>query len=336
MEKITQYRLGLLSAVLIVSVVILGCSTVSNQLNEVPVNTVYFEVVDQDGNPISSAVVEANNGKSATTDAEGMANLRFGSVGVHSVTISASGYTTNSKTISLPSDNKETITTHLSEQTTVTANAGGDVTGRLNFGQMQMGQMYPMFFSYLFSNNGYSLSVTDYEAGEWTKWRINTGEGSGGTMVLKKAFLKEMENGKQWWQIQLFEDGDEEATYTAEILFSDDRSSIRRYRERFAGKKAQEKPVQEGWYSEPADLTEESIEGATTKTGIKVEVPSGVFTANLINFGVAPGVSLKIWKSENVPGGTVQYLTSSKENDYVYKSELVDYGSDATTLLGSY
>lgn len=335
MENFSQRRFHIFFIVIITSLLTFGCSSSAELLNQIPVHTVNFKVVNQDDNPVAGAAVEASNGESATTDSTGMASLEFGSVGVHEIKITSSEFGTTTKTISLPRDKGETVTTHLSKSTQFTGQAGG----RLGFGQMQMNQLYPMFFNYLFNSHGYSLSITDYAEGEWTKWRIQTGGDSGDQMHLKKAFLKKKDNGQEWWQIQLFEENSEKAAYTAEILFSDERSSVRRYREQFEDNEPQEKPVREGWYSDPADLTEESIEGATTKRNIDIEVPSGAFTADLVEFGVGPGLFLKIWKSTEVPGGTVQYLTTQEEGEdkeSVYRSELIDYGSDAKTLLNSY
>lgn len=334
MENFSQRRFHLFFILIIASLLTFGCSSSAELLNQIQVHTVNFKVVDQDGSPVAGAAVEASNGESATTDSTGMASLEFGTVGVHEINITASKFGTISKTVSLPRDNGETVTTHLSKSTQITSQTANN----FGLGQMQMNQLYPMFFDYLFNSHGYSLTITDYKEGEWTKWRIQTGDDADDKMILKKAFLKKKDNGQEWWQIQLFEEDSDETTYTAEILFSDERSSVRRYREKFNDRQAQEKPVREGWYSDPADLTDESIEGATTERNIDIEVPSGVFTTDLIKFGVGPGLFLKIWKSTEVPGGTVKYLTTQEEeeNESVYRSELLDYGTDAQTLLDSY
>lgn len=324
-HKITQFLVFLLIAGLVA-----GCSTGAQMLNRIPIHSVDFKVVNQDGDPIQGAMVEASNGESTTTNSAGMASLRFGSVGIHSITVTATDHMPNTMTVSLPADNNETFTARLAPQVQPASFAG---TG---FMQLSAGQLYPMLFTYLFNSFGYNMEIADYSEGAWTKWRFVTpGSDSDDAMVLKKAFLRELDNGQQWWQIQLFQDDGNTSSYTAEVLFDQQRSSIRRYREKIEDNEPQEKPVTENWYSQPTRLTQESLEGAVEQENVTVEVPRGTFTADLINFGVGPGVNLKIWRVNEVPGGVVQYSTE-QENEMVYESRLVDYGSDARTVLNSY
>jgi hypothetical protein len=294
-------------------------------LNRVPINSVDFKIVDAEGNPISGATVESSNGKSTATDADGLATMKFGSVGLHTVTVIAQDYSPSTTTVTLPTDRGETKTIHLAKQVTF---------GGTSFAQLPSMQMYTLMFRYLFNSYGYNMELSDYKEGDWTKWRISTDDSDDDVLVMKKSFLKELDNGQQWWQIQVVDE--EETVYTAEVLFADDRSSIRRYREKIGDNKPQEKPVTENWYSQPTKLTEESIEGAITERGISVEVPKGTFTADVIKYGVVPEIDLKIWRVGEVPGGTVRYETVQQDEEIVYSVELLDYGSDAQTLLDSY
>lgn len=156
-------------------------------------------------------------------------------------------------------------------------------------------------------------------------------------MLLTKAFLKEMDDGKQWWQIVLHDANGEGKSYTAEVLFSKDRSSILRYREQFGDAEIQEKPVSKRWYTQPTQLTEESRKAAVSSENIEVTIPKGTYTANMLDFGVAPNVSLNIWQStsEDIPGGILKYKTSNKA-EFIYKAELRDFGSGRTTKLNSF
>jgi hypothetical protein len=193
--------------------------------------------------------------------------------------------------------------------------------------------MYPMMFNYLFSSFGYGLELNSYEESEMTKWRIKTGDYG---LIMKKAFLKELDNGQQWWQVALLENESEKPEYIAEMLFSENRKSILRYREKLADGEIQEKPVSEGWYSQPTKLTKESIEGAQEKTNVSVETAAGTFEADLLNFGITGGTSLKMWRADKeVPGGVVKYETTS-EGEVLYASELISYGSNAKSLLNSF
>lgn len=63
-----------------------GCTPETRLLNKIPVNSVEVQVLDKNDQPLNGAQVEASNGRKTITDAEGVANVRFGSVGVYSIT----------------------------------------------------------------------------------------------------------------------------------------------------------------------------------------------------------------------------------------------------------
>lgn len=223
--------------------------------------------------------------------------------------------------VTLPTDNGETITARLTNQISFSGFSFGSV------------QLYPLLFNYMFSSYGYSMELTDYREGDWTEWIIKNSD-SDDAMIMKKAFLKKFDNGQEWWQVQINHE-EEESSYVAEVLFSEDRSSVRRLREKVGDGEVQEKPVSEGWYNRPVELTSESKEGAVKERDISVAVPGGSFTADLLSFGVVSGISLNMWQAPQVPGGVVKYENRS-EDEVIYTSELADYGDDAETLLESY
>lgn len=301
-----------------------GCSNPGAQLlNKVPINSVEVEVLDMNGDPLQGAQVEASNGRKTSTDANGKAKVRFGSVGIHSITVLADNYMPNNTIITMPADRGKTITAQLANQV--------EFTG-ISFGSMNM---YPMMFNYLFTGYGYQLELEDYAEGGWTKWRTDDSEGA----YMKKAFLKQLDNGQQWWQIIMMDgSGEEDEQYIAEVLFSEDRKSIVRLREKIGDNEAQEKPVSEGWYNEPQQLTQESVEGALSEENISVTVPANTFTADLLNFGVASGISMKMWRvsANEVPGAVVKYEVSEDDGENLSSMELMDFGTDAVTQLESY
>ena len=313
-----------LAAIFLIPFLFFGCSPSAQLLNDIPVHSAEVKVFNQNNEPIKGAQVEASNGRKSTTNANGVATIRFGSVGLYTVSVMAENYMPSNFTLTMPSANNETFTRHLSQQVTYTGMSG------MNFGSANM---YPMMFNYLFSSFGYGLELNSYEESEMTKWRIKTGDDG---LIMKKAFLKELDNGQQWWQVALLENESEKPEYIAEILFSENRKSILRYREKLADGEVQEKPVSEGWYSQPTNLTKESIEGAQEKTNVSVETAAGTFEADLLNFGITGGTSLKMWRADKeVPGGVVKYETTS-EGEVLYASELILYGSNAKSLLNSF
>lgn len=197
--------------------------------------------------------------------------------------------------------------------------------------------MYPLIFNYLFSSYGYGLEFDVYREGEWTTWNITADEDDD-PMTMSKGFLKQLDNGRQWWQIVLDNSDEENSSYTAEVLFSEDRSTIVRYREKIGDNEVQEKSVSEGWYTEPTRLTEESKDGALSEENVEVTIPNGTFTADKYTFGVAPDISLNIWSAdqEEIPGSVLKYETTDSDGELLYKSELNDYGNDTETRLNSF
>lgn len=302
-----------------------GCTSETRLLNKIPINSIDVQVLDQNDNPINGAQVEASNGRQTTTDTDGNANIRFGGVGVYTVTVLANNRMPNNFVVTMPTDRGETITVRLTDSIEFT----GVSLGSAN--------LYPLLFNYMFSSYGYGLELSDYQEGQWTSWKV-VAENEEEPMHISKAFLKELENGQQWWRMELNNADNEENNYTSEVLFSPDRSSIVRYREQIGDNDIQEKPVSEGWYTQPTKLTEESREGALAQENIEVSIEKGTYKADMLKFGVAPETNLKIWqaKGEDIPGQVLKYETTNTEEGLIYKSELKDFGNDATTKLDSY
>ncbi len=304
-----------------------SCSPTQEIVNEIRIFEVQVEAVDTNSNPIPGAVVEASNGEQTSTDSTGTATLEFGAAGVYTVTVMADNRAPSTFTVTMPTDEGEKMTARLAEKVTY--------TGYADFRTGNMGQFYNMMFNWMFSSYGYKMDLSDYESGEWTEWRIHTPD-SENPVHFRKAFLKEMENGRQWWKIKM--KGEQiEDQYVVEVLFSEDRNSIRRIREKIGDEEPRERPVTENWYNSPRELTQESIEGGVTEEGISVETPAGSFSADLIEFGVSPSVALRLWRVSEVPGGVAKYLTQNSEDEsMIYRSELFNHGSGAETELNSY
>ena len=132
-------KLGLLSV--IAALLVTGCAMPgANMLNKVPINSVDIEVLDVEGNPIQGAQVEASNGRKSTTDESGMVTIRFGTVGIHNITVLADNYMPNNMVVTMPKDNGSTMTARLTNEVEIGAIS---FTG-INFGAMNM---YPMIFN---------------------------------------------------------------------------------------------------------------------------------------------------------------------------------------------
>lgn len=312
-----------LCSILLLSLVF-ACSPGTHLLNEIPVNSVSVEVTDQDGQPVQGAQVEASNGRKTTTDENGIAKVRFGSVGIHYIGVMADNYLPSNFVVTMPTDNGETVKASLANQM------------EFNSFAFASANMYPLMFNYLFSSYGYGLELQEYNEGEWTSWVISSDGEDDETLTMSKGFLKKLDNGQEWWQI-IVEDEEEGEAYVAEVLFSEDRNSIRRIRQKIGTDEIQEPAVSEGWYSRPAALTEESKNAALVSENIELEIPRGVYKANQFKFDMTTGMFLQLWESSDnsVPGGVLRYEMAA-DDESIYESTLMDYGSDAVTMLESY
>ncbi|MGQ9610438.1 MAG: hypothetical protein ACUVWN_14155 [bacterium] len=200
-------------------------------------------------------------------------------------------------------------------------------------------------FSSVFYAGGYYFDYTNtYQSGDWTKWKA-TGMDEGDEF--QKAFLKITDDGKEWWQIitSSVREGKREEVILEALFSAPDETGIRkllRLRTLFPGdKEPAEMLVQENtaaWYHDPIKITKESLEAATK--GIEsVNTPAGTFTAQHVVYRDAYGIG-EWWLTDKIPGGLVKYqVTSSSSQEgqtEQYTVELVGYGQNASTRLGSY
>ncbi len=200
-----------------------------------------------------------------------------------------------------------------------------------NYFSVMGDKFYPLLFQYVFNAYGYSIDLGKYNEGQFTDWQISTnGENQ---FTTRKAFLKVLPNKQEWWQVSFQAKQD---SMLMEVLFSDKLQSIRRMRSKFGNNSPKEIPVTEGWYNTPMQLTPESIEGSVVKKGVSITVPAGTFTCDQLEFGVYQGLTLRMWRSSEVPGGVVKYEMTVENGKPIYSAELKSFGNGASTVLDSY
>ncbi len=200
-------------------------------------------------------------------------------------------------------------------------------------------------FNSVFYAGGYYFDYTNaYQPGDWTKWKA-TGMDEGDEF--QKAFLKKTDDGKEWWQIitSSMREGKREEVVLEALFSAPDEAGIRkllRLRTLFPGdKEPAEMLVQENtsaWYHDPIKITKESLEAATK--GIEsVNTPAGTFNAQHVVYRDAYGIG-EWWLTDKIPGGLVKYQVtgsgSQEGQTDQYTVELVGYGKNANTRLGSY
>ncbi len=289
-----------------------------------------IEVRGPDKGPLVGAVVSCSSGETVTVDSTGIAKLSFSDMGPYYITVTYQGNIIASYNVSMPSDGGKTMTANYVPG--AAASGGGTAMGGGSGAFAMMGaRLYPMLFQYVFNAYGYSMDLAPYTPGQYTEWQITTQSGS--SYSTRKAFLTRLANGEEWWQVSFV--SPDKDSIMLEVLFSDKHESIRRMRQKFTNEPPKEVPVTEGWYTTPMQLTPESIEGSVVKKSVEVTVPAGTFTCDQLEFGVAPGTTLRMFRAKSVPGGVVKFEMVGQDND-VYSGQLQAYGNGATTQLGSY
>lgn len=191
----------------------------------------------------------------------------------------------------------------------------------------------------LFYQGGYNMEFAEYQPGEYTRWST---EGSDYGQEIVKAFLREEEDGKQWWRIEsraTDKSNDEEVELIMEALFEigeDGQRYVRRVRAKYPGEEeAREVPVHEDdaerWvvYSQ-GQLTEESMEGLR-KGEETLETPAGSFATERYEMDGTQGVTSFTWwvTDQGVPGGLVATEHRNNDDEVYQRMTLQAYGDDA-------
>lgn len=338
----------------VLAVVAAGCAPATP-----PFFAVTLQAIDEKGAPVAGALLQTSDGQSLATDSEGRATVRWARIGTYSITVYAEGRMPATLTVVIPEDTGKVLTATLPRPEFVMApppevppagtppaaapppgpGAGTFAGAGVPFmmappATMGPGQVpgapwaYAFAFQALFSLYGYGLDLAPYGPGQWTEWEA--GGGSGQPLRMRKAFLGYVDGAKEWWQVRI---GDEAVI---EMLFSEGRQSVRRLRQRLSGDEApREMPVPEGWYAPPLRLTPESLEGAVVERGVEVRVPAGTFRADRLEFGVGPGLVLRMWRATDVPGGIVRYELRGQSGEG-FVVELTGFGEGAASELGSF
>lgn len=192
-----------------------------------------------------------------------------------------------------------------------------------------------VLFSYAFAPGGMWPAEATYEEGEWVRFQYEAAdEGDAGLNTLERALLTTTEDGNEWWRVQAT---DEEETWVYEALIDMEQEEVLRLRSRDPEGNEGEVPVTERTvYHAPQRLTEESVEGATVGRE-DIDTPAGRFTTRRVEYtGGAGGGSVTWFLSDEVPGSVVRYRTTEADADEAWIGTLVEYGSDATTVLDSF
>jgi hypothetical protein len=334
--KIYRMLAWKVTALLCCMVILSSCTTPSlSNVTSIALFKVSVKAIDEANAPVAGAIVESSNDQKVTTGPDGIAELKFGSLGVHMITVIAQNRAPASFSVTMPLDMGKTMTARLGKPVEMSANI--NINSNVNIGGNMSGMfataLYPMIFQSMFTAGGYNMELVPYKQGEWTEWNFNSNQKR--EMVMRKAFLTKLDNNQEWWQVQL--NGQKKKDdLIFEVLFSSARQSIRRMRQQSGEGQPSEVPVTEGWYSAPLQLTQESLDGAVVQKGVDVEVPAGKFKADLMEFAyMGSGGKVRMWRAANVPGGVVR-VEISRGNKSEWVTELKEYGGNAKSLLGSF
>lgn len=192
-----------------------------------------------------------------------------------------------------------------------------------------------ILFGRAFTAGGMWPAQATYEPGEWTRFHTTvTSEGETAALdTLERAFLKETEDGNEWWRVRGIQQGDR---WVYEALVDPARGEVVRMRAKDPEGNVGEVPVTENTvYQSPQRLTEESVEGATVGTQ-SVDTPAGTFSARHVEYQGGTGGTITWYLSEEVPGEVVRYQIENQQGESAWRSTVAAFGTDATTLLDSY
>lgn len=329
--KIKPKPIGKVFSVICAMLLLSSCAS----MPQIPLFGVTVQVMDEANAPIAGAIVESSDGQKTTTGTDGNAALKFGSLGVHMITVMAQNRAPASFSVTMPLDTGKTLPARLGKPVEMSANVNisSNVNIGGNFSGMFMTALYPMIFQSMFTAYGYNMELVPYKPGEWTEWDYHAEKRN--EMTMRKAFLAKLDNRQEWWQVRMNSEQKDDAL-AFEVLFSAERQSIRRMRQKSGEGKAAEVPVSEGWYSAPMKLTPESIEGAVVKKGVDITVPAGKFKADLLEFAtMGTEAKVRMWRVKGVPGGVVRVELTEKDSESLWVSELKAHGKGAKSILGS-
>lgn len=329
--KIKPKPIGKVFSVICAVLLLSSCAS----LPQIPLFGVTVQVMDEANAPIAGAIVESSDGQKTTTGTDGNAALKFGSLGVHMITVMAQNRSPASFSVTMPLDTGKTLPARLGKPVEMSANVNisSNVNIGGNFSGMFMTALYPLIFQSMFTAYGYNMELVPYKPGEWTEWDYHAEKRN--EMTMRKAFLAKLDNRQEWWQVRMNSEKKDDAM-AFEVLFSAERQSIRRMRQKSGEGKAAEVPVSEGWYSAPMKLTPESIEGSIVKKGVEISVPAGKFKADLLEFAtMGTEAKVRMWRVKGVPGGVVRVELTEKDNESLWVSELKAHGKGAKSILGS-
>ena len=192
-----------------------------------------------------------------------------------------------------------------------------------------------VLFGRAFAAGGMWPAQASYAPGEWVRYRSTvSGESEAALDTLERAYLKETEDGRQWWRVRGLRGGQ---AWIYEALVDPERGEVVRLRAKDPEGNVGEVPVTENTvYQSPQRLTKESIEGATVGTE-NIETAAGTFSTRHVEYqGGAGGGTITWYLSNEVPGDVVKYQVGSQQQGSTWTSTLVAYGTDATTMLDSY
>ncbi len=192
-----------------------------------------------------------------------------------------------------------------------------------------------ILFSRAFAAGGMWPAQASYAPGEWARYRSTvSGESEAALDTLGRAYLKETEDGNQWWRVRGLQGGE---SWIYEALVDPERGEVVRLRAKDPEGNVGEVPVTENTvYQSPQRLTQESVEGATVGTN-SIETPAGTFSARHVEYQGGTGSGTITWYlSDEVPGHVVKYRVENQQQGSAWTSTLATYGTDATTMLDSY
>lgn len=186
-------------------------------------------------------------------------------------------------------------------------------------------------FTFAFTAGGFWISDAEYKEGEYTvfEWKIDDEE----AVNMEKAFLKELDDGSQWWRVAWSQDKE---AIVFEALLDPASGTIKRLRVRDSDGKTEDVALSGNALYAPAQNLDDGDVQIAGKGNVRVDTPAGAFQAKQLTFELGGSGRLEWWTTAKVPGSVVKYHFVGGDGSEIWAATLADYGKKTGSILGSF
>ena len=202
--------------------------------------------------------------------------------------------------------------------------------------------LYQLAFTQAFMVGGYGIGIDDFEEGEGTTWRMESGDSrESHNFTTERALLKRNDDGSSWWYLKFQPEDDDAIEYEVkvtrsftplEMYFKDPESGEVKHHvfeiyEGTEGFDAEDEELGEYGFSTHYMYLEEWDEYRTgTET---LRIGNRNYDATVLFYEGKEGeddedVEMRWWVSEDVPGHLIRFEMRERGRDGMVRGEMTD------------